>query len=156
MYQRSSYRYHVGDRASLSAIVLSLFCQRSSHRYNDDDDDRDGDDKYQVDALREEQYWSEQFAHWSEQCESRWAIRGPRGPPPKDAPETHIARPVNYPGPPAERTSRTGQGRARADELVGRAYSTEQGGRLTWRNQRWRANSQKWANSGGRYKEWYN
>ena len=82
-----------------------------------------------------------------------WPHRGPQGPAPSGSPQPDIFRPPVFPGPPAVVTTRSGCARAAADQATGRAYSTTEGGRLEWKGQRWRANKQVWANSGGKYKE---
>ena len=101
--------------------------------------------------LQEEQFYSVTFG-------SGWRTRGPEGPPSMKAsaaaaPKKRQQLKVKLPrGPPPSCTS-SGKAATRnlADLNTGRAYSTQQTGRLTWRNQTWRANSQQWANSGGQY-----
>ena len=101
--------------------------------------------------LQEEQFYAVTFG-------AKWGTRGPEGPPSLKviaaaAPKKRQQLTVKLPrGPPASSSS-CGSAATRkfSDWATDRAYSTEDTGRLIWRNQKWRANSQVWANSGGQY-----
>ena len=101
--------------------------------------------------MQEEQFYAVTFG-------AGWRTRGPEGPPSgqasaADAPKKRQQLTVKLPrGPPATSSScGSAETRKFSDSATGRAYSTEKTGRLTWRNQRWRATTQQWANSGGQY-----
>ena len=96
--------------------------------------------------MKEEQFWSTSFG-------AGWKLRGPEGPPAFSTTAADICvRPPDFPGPPATSSSRGDHAARRySDAATGRAYSTQSTGRLTWRNQTWRANTQQWAISGGQY-----
>ena len=101
--------------------------------------------------MQEEQFYAVTFG-------AKWGTRGPEGPASlkagaAGAPKKRQMLTLKLPrGPPASSSS-SGSASVRnfADWATERAYSTQDTGRLTWRNQKWRANSQVWANNGGQY-----
>ena len=99
--------------------------------------------------LKEEQFYAVTFG-------AGWRTRGPEGPPAINAPAKPKKKQqltVKLPRGPQPTSSSSGNAATRnlADVATGRAYSTQESGRLTWRNQKWRATSQQWANNGGQY-----